>query len=425
MNIDKLENLVQNLKFLAEETIRNCMFSMDVKYFGTETKANLLLPSGDGKYNSFWVRDAAMMAESGLVSNDDLKRFVEIFAFYAQNGSETVFLENRLEIPPYAVADHVNYDGSAVFFPGTYSSGSDQGNGGYGYFPPFCDNYYFIMLVGVYVDQTGDKAVLDKQYHGISLRKKLEFAFSGYNIDEQSGLCVSDEERYTVDWGFVDTVKKTGKLLMASLLRYNAAITLSRLLAMVDDPAGCAQYQNEAQKIRSAVLENLYDESTGWFYSATGIGHQYDVWGTAYAVYSGFTRSERTLRALHLGYKDRTAVVDGYVRHILTDQDYSASSAWESSITNWNEYQNGAYWATPTGWYAYALYQYCSQTEILSDFLEHTNKYSDQGAPFEWMDADTKQVSGLRYGTSGVLPYIGAKRILEDMLLCNTRKVFE
>jgi hypothetical protein len=29
------------------------------------------------------------------------------------------------------------------------------------------------------------------------------------------------------------------------------------------------------------------------------------------------------------------------------------------------------------------------------------------------MDADTSQVSGLNYGTSGVLPYIGAKRILE------------
>ena len=257
---------------------------------------------------------------------------------------------------------------------------------------------------------------IDAVYHisaGISLRKKLEYAFAGYNIDEQSGLCVSDAERYTVDWGFVDTVKKSGKLLMASLLRCNATMTLSRLLAMLDDPAGSAQYRNEAQKIKSAVLETFYDESTGWFYSATGIGHQYDVWGTAYAVYAGITKDERTLRALYLGYKDRTAVVDGYVRHILADQDYSA---WESSITKWNEYQNGAYWATPTGWYAYALYQYHSQTDILTDFLEHTKKYTDRGAPFEWMDANTEQVSGLRYGTSGVLPYIGAKRIFEAFL---------
>ena len=102
MNIEKLESIVQDLKCLAVETIHNCMFSIDVKYFGIETKANLLLPSGDGKYDSFWVRDAAMMAESGLVPNADLKRFVDIFASYAQNGSETVFLENRLEVPPTA-----------------------------------------------------------------------------------------------------------------------------------------------------------------------------------------------------------------------------------------------------------------------------------------------------------------------------------
>ena len=32
------------------------------------------------------------------------------------------------------------------------------------------------------------------------------------------------------------------------------------------------------------------------------------------------------------------------------DRDASATSAWEKSITPHNRYQNGAYWATPTGW---------------------------------------------------------------------------
>ena len=77
------------------------------------------------------------------------------------------------------------------------------------------------------------------------------------------------------------------------------------------------------------------------------------------------------------------------------------------------EYQNGAYWATPTGWYAYALYKYNGKTDILSDFLAHTKKYADKGAPFEWTDAKTETVSGLNYGTSGVLPYIAAKKIIE------------
>lgn len=407
-------SITDTLKTLAVKTIGDCTFSKDVKYFGIESKCDILLPSGDEKYYSFWIRDAAMMAESGLIPDDDLKKYIEIIVTHAQNGEDTLFLENGLTVPAFAIADHVNYDGNAVFFPGTYSSGSNQGNGSFGFFPPFCDNYYFTMMVGYYVNQSSDWAILMKKYKGISLLQRLKYAFSGYNIDCESGLCVSDTTIYTVDWGFVDTVKKSGKLLMASLLRYNAAITLYHLLDMLGDHTDGNYYLDVAQKIKSSVLETFYDESTGWFYSATGIGHQYDVWGTAYAVYSGITSNEKTLAALYMGYKKRTAVVDGYVRHILTDNDYSKSSAWESTRSAFNEYQNGAYWSTPTGWYAYALYQYNGETDVLNDFLKHTAKYADRGAPFEWMDATTERVSGLRYGTSGVLPYIGAKRIIEN-----------
>ena len=407
-----IETVVHELKLLAEETIRNCTFSKDVDFLGTKTKFNVLLPSGDEKYGSFWVRDAAMMAQSGLVSDDDLKRYVEIFATHAQNGAEARRLENRLEIPPYAIADHINYDGCAIFFPGVWGEGNNQGDGSLGFFPPFCDNYYFIMMVKAYTDQSRDVEILRAKYREISLLDRLELAFDGYNIDPDSGLCVSDPAAYTVDWGFVDTIKKTGKLLMASLLRYNAAIALRELFEQLGE-CGKKKYGDEARRIRESILKTFFDEESGWFYSATGIGHQHDVWGTAYAVYSGITRDERTLNALYEGYKNRTAVVNGYVRQILSDCDFSESSAWESTATKLNEYQNGAYWATPTGWYAYALYLYTAQTEILSDFLEHTKKYADRGAPFEWMDADTELVSGLKYGTSGVLPYIGAKRILE------------
>lgn len=419
MNKQILNQIICDLMTIAVITVNNCTFSKKVNYFHDEKKVNILLPSGDEKYGSFWVRDVAMMAESGLISDDDLKKYVEILATYAQNGSETRILKNGLEIPPYAIADHVNYDGEAVFFPGTYSSGDDQGNGSFGYFPPFCDNYYFIMMVGYYIKQSGNISILHTNFRGMPLLKRLEYAFVGYNIDADSGLCVSDSKRYTVDWGFVDTVRKSGKLLMASLLRYNAAIMLSYILELCGEADSSKGYFFEAQKVKSSVLETFYDTNTGWLYSATGICHQYDVWATAYAVYSGITEEETTLKALYLAYKNRTAVVDGYVRHILTDHDYSASTAWESTATVLNEYQNGAYWSTPTGWYAYAIYKYNSETDILADFIKHTKKYAEKGAPFEWMDASSNIVSGLKYGTSGILPYIGAKRIWEDSSLSN------
>ena len=232
-------------------------------------------------------------------------------------------------------------------------------------------------------------------------------AFEGYNIDPCSQLCVSDGQKHTVDWGFTDTIKKSGKLLMASLLRYNAAMTLYRL--QQDQ-----RYGEIAQSIKQNVIETFYDEVSGWFYSATSIGHQFDVWATAYAVYLGIATSQNTLQALYRAYADGTAVVDGYVRQIPTDHDHADDSAWESAISAYNRYQNGGYWSTPTGWYAYALYQYNSKIDILEDFLNHTKQYHSNGTPFEWINAASDQFDGAHYGTSGVLPYIGAKHILSN-----------
>jgi len=141
------------------------------------------------------------------------------------------------------------------------------------------------------------------------------------------------------------------------------------------------------------------------------MGKQYDVWATAYAVFSEVAKESKTLEALYNAYVDKTAVVNGYVRHIRTIDNFSANSAWEQSLSPINVYQNGGYWATPTGWYAYALYLYNGKTDILEDFIKHTKAYEKSGAPFEWINKDTTDYSGLTYGTSGVLPYIGALRI--------------
>ncbi|MBQ6825449.1 MAG: hypothetical protein IJP34_02165 [Clostridia bacterium] len=406
------KEIINLLKATAIKTIADCTFGKKVNYFKEEKEVPVLLPSGDEKYVSFWVRDCAMMAESKLIPNHLLKKYIEIISTYGQNGKDAIRLENDLSIPPYSIADHINYDGKPVYFPGTYSSGNNQGSGDFGFYPPFCDNYYYIIMVSIYVEQSGDSEILNDKCNDLTIAESLEYAFAGYNIDDKSDLCISDEEKYTVDWGFVDTIKKSGKLLMASLLRYNAARKLQMLFK--DNADKYNFYKAKAEKIKKNILLEFYDNSTGWFYSATGIGKQYDVWATAYAVFSGITKEKKTLEALYNAYIDRTAVVDGYVRHILTNNDFSTNSAWESTRTEYNTYQNGAYWATPTGWYAYALYCYNQKIDILEDFIKHLNIYAKDGAPFEWIDKTTTKYSGLNYGTSGVLPYIGAIKIIEE-----------
>jgi len=406
------KNDMDFLKNLAIKTIEDCTFLKQVFYNGRQSEEFVLLPSGDEKYLSFWVRDCAMMAESGLIPDELLEKYIKIIANHGQNGKETVFLENGLLVPPYAVADHINYDGNAVYFPGTYSSGKNQGVGDFGVYPPFCDNYYYVIMVHQYIKQSGNKKILNEICTNLTLEESVEFAFKGYNIDPESDLCISDSEKYTVDWGFVDAIKKSGKLLMASLLRYNAAMALKEIFN--HDSVKSEYYAKKAQKIKKNIISEFYDEKSGWLYSATGIGKQYDVWATAYAVFSGVTKEKNTLEALYNAYVNKTAVVDGYVRHILTNNDFSVDSAWEISRTSYNKYQNGGYWATPTGWYAYALYLYNKKTDILEDFIMHTKKYENNGAPFEWINESTTENSGSNYGTSGVLPFIGMSKIMEE-----------
>ena len=305
-----MEALVNRLRALAERTITDCTFTKRATYLGREEDTPVLLPSGDEKYLSFWVRDAAMMAESGLLPDGDLRRSLEIIALCGQNGAEERHLKHGLRVPPFAVADHINYDGRPVFFPGTYESGEDQGGGKYGYLPPFCDNYFFVLLAAQYIRQSGDLAILGREYGGMTLTERLCRAADGYGIDEESDLCVSDAEAYTVDWGFVDTVKKTGKLLMASLLRHNAHRALGRMLSAIGDDR-CKQYLTKSEKIAGSVRDTFYDGTTGWLFSATGIGHQHDVWATAYAVFSGVISNRKALAALAVAYRDRTAVADG------------------------------------------------------------------------------------------------------------------
>ena len=413
-----MENIIRiadKLKAMALKTINDCTFEKTARYFEKEEKTRVLLPSGDEKYRSFWVRDAAMMAESGLVSNADLKRYVEIIACCGQNGENAVRLKNDLEIPPFAIADHINYDGKAVFFPGTYSSGEDQGRGNFGFFPPFCDNFYFIIMVCQYINQSGDYQILQNEYNGLSLLTRVEKAFACYNIDDITGLCASDAQKYTVDWGFVDTVKKSGKLLMASLLRYNSGVMLSEVFGVIGQKEKQKILDAETQKIKKSIIDTFYDAKTGWFYSATGLCRQYDVWATAYAVFLNIATEDKTLEALWQGYRDKSAVVDGQIRHVLTTNNFSPESAWESAISKMNTYQNGAYWATPTGWYAYALYKYNRRVDILDDFYAHYENYKDKGAPFEWINDKTEIFSGLHYGTSGVLPYVGVSKIINEM----------
>ena len=68
------------------------------------------VPGGDGKYPSFWVRDAVMICRSGLIPLAEMMAMCRLI-LVMQNQAETRFLANGLRITPWAIADHINLPG--------------------------------------------------------------------------------------------------------------------------------------------------------------------------------------------------------------------------------------------------------------------------------------------------------------------------
>lgn len=397
------QQITARLRALAEKTVADCTFVKRALYTGEEKDTFLLLPSGDEKYGSFWVRDAVFMSESGVVPADRMREMLTAIASCGQNGTETRYLANGLIIPPYAVADHINYNGKPVYYPGTCADGDDQGDGTFGIYPPFCDNYCFILLAAAYLRATADRAVLAENFSGMTLLSRLRGALAGYNIEKDTGLCVSDEDRFTVNWGFVDTVRQSGALLFASLLRFAAA----RAMAEIDGEKR-EEHLSLCATLRESIQARFYDEKSGFFF-ADDTDRQKDVWGTAYAVFLGIGNAESS-RALAAAYQDGRAGKDGYIRHILTNEDAApGKTAWRRCLAAYGSYQNGALWATPLGWYLYAVRQTdpALAHRMAEEFLAHTERYAPAGAPFEYIRPDMSETSGCLYGTSGILPYLG------------------
>ena len=407
------------LQQTTQRVLDHCRIKQDIIIDGQVRQLILHVPSGDFKYNSFWIRDASMMASSGLIPSGEILGWLQLIAA-GQNGHETRILANGLKVLPWSIADHINFDGQPVFFPGTYSSGHDQGNGSYGYYPP-CDNaYYFIELARQYYHLSGDIRIFTQSFSGIRLLDRLESAFGSTVIDPDRQLCRSIMPEHTVDWGFCDAIAKSGLLLYPSLLRHQAAICLADLHRALNAIDKAADYLDLAEQIKSEILRNFSDES-GWLLSATEVCRQKDVWGTAYAVWTGALEGDhlqQSLNALANGYQKGNIVNDfGYIRHISEDEDaFPGGTAWETGYRNcrYNVYQNGGYWAAPIGWYLYALSCFDQHLvgQMLYQYMEHCQSRAQDGAPFEWISRDGSTVDGRLYGASAALPFAAVRRII-------------
>ena len=384
--------------------------------YGPNTTGITLISPG-GNYPALWTRDFAMSLDCGLISAEEILPQFRLLA-RCQNGDKERHLPSGGIIPPFSIVDHVNLSGGAVFYPGTYSSGDDQGCPPWGPLPPADDHFYFVHIAHVLWKMLGQTGFLEEKIEGMSLFDRVERAFASPESDAKTGAIIATKERRAVGFGFQDSVYLQGAMSFATLLRYRAAKQLSELCRAKDRPRSAAKYEVIARCI-VANIERVFllpAAQDGWLRAATEIGRQPDVWATLFALHLGVlsrksaTRARKTIAAA-VRAPGNTVEYQGAIRHVPSDRYFKPGQCWESGGTGVNTYQSGAFWHTPTGWLVEALQRVDSELarEVSDRFIEHLKggdfrKGGAQGAPWECFGIKMAGAQNPVYMTSVTLP---------------------
>jgi hypothetical protein len=383
------------------------------------TGDTLIRPGGRTCYPAMWVRDFSMSLDSLLITPKEAQHHLALIA-RCQNGPTERKLKSGGIIPPFAIPDHINFDGGAVFYPGTMSAGDDQGGEPFGILPSADDHYEFIHIAHHPFIQR--KLDLTARFaDGLPLRDSLIRAFHAVETDESTGGMVrTTAPRRFVGFGFCDTVYLTGLLLFPSLLRHRAALELA---AMLQD----ATYTKTAAGIADHLVPIFSDVGRvgGWLVAATEVGRQPDVWGTLYALHRNLLPPDFAAAARDTvadAVRRGTIVLDGGVRHVPTDHDFSPAGAWEKVAAGvaLNTYQNGAYWHTPSGWLIAALWPSHRELaqDVLRQYIGHLREQDfrrgqDFGAPWECFGRDGAARQNAVYMTSVTVPLGVIRQLFE------------
>ncbi|MGB0605276.1 MAG: hypothetical protein ACPGRY_09985 [Candidatus Latescibacterota bacterium] len=387
-------------------------------YGPNATGGTLIRPGGRDCYPSYWIRDFAMSLECGLVSPAEMEHALRLTASRQQ--STDWHTPSGSLVPRGAIADHITFDGKPIFFPG--SMDYDKQGQPWGYYPSLDDHFFFVDIAWQLISQGNRLDILDAVIEGMSLLDRLDLAFAVPSVDADTQLVCCDEEKRGVSFGFTDIVVHTGYLLFCSLLRFRAAKQLAQMHQLRGAQQRAQAYEAIAQTAATSIRSTFALEN-GLLKASTGKSAQVDVWGSAFAVYCGLWDGEdgqRACSALAHALSQGTIAWRGNIRHVPTDGDHSAESAWEQVVGQWpkNHYQNGAYWNTPTGWVCYAVAQVDGRaarqlaTEYVDQLREDDFRQGPEfGAPYECIHPQGDHRQNPVYLTSMTCPLAAFKRL--------------
>ncbi|MCC6442099.1 MAG: hypothetical protein IT210_01440 [Armatimonadetes bacterium] len=332
-------------------------------------------PQVGSGYEAFWLRDYAYMLEGniGAFSGRELK---DAYLFFLAGQREDG-----------AMVDCIKFDGTPVYMPGYGTMGKN----------PVADGSQFTVDMAWHTyRKTKDREMIAQTVD------KLVKAMRAVPRNPKTGLThiVPGPEWDRCPYGFTDSVRKQGDELFSSLLFVQASRQLADLLKAAGRSEEAKAWRKEAGAVAAQARRIFWDKSPGLFRAATVQCREPDIWGSAFAVYLGVaSRSQAEAVARYFKEHYGEIVKRGQVRH-------TPGGVWWEVADAREEYQNGAYWATPVGWFVYAL-DLADPSLAEKTVIDMANDFRETGDVNECVNDRYKNVPN--YVVSAALPLDGIR----------------
>jgi hypothetical protein len=301
------------LEALAQECLAACR--------ATATDGTVLFyPDGSAHYAALWTRDFAYMVEGAGRLMDPAEVLAAIDYLLAGQREDGVIPDRR------------QADGLSVYCAGPVDNplGED---------PPTDNAQFIIKAVAAYVRLTGEVDAF------LARRNALYRAIEQVPLNED-GLVLVDHNRPHSEYGFADCVGKTGNVFFTTVLYWEACQVLAELCALSEFHDEAHEWYERAEWTWRRI-QDFWDEEAGLFWAASRDCHQLDLWGSLYAcVVRVASKSQMGHIAAYFGAHWDEVTLAGQIRHL------PAGETWQRLLTPVpaGTYQNGGFWATPSGW---------------------------------------------------------------------------
>lgn len=331
-------------------------------------------------YEAFWLRDYAYTLEGAADAYSD-KELTDACRLFVRSMDANG-----------AGVDCVKFDGTPIYMPGYGTMGDN----------PVADGSQFTVDMAWHTWQkTKDRQLLEE------IIEPLIKTMNAVPRAPDTGLVyIKPGDGASWDrcpYGFTDTIRKEGNVLFCSLLYVQAGRQLAELLEALGRSGEANTWKADSERVAASIRTVFWDDDTGLFRAATHRCREHDIWGSAFAVYLGVA-DEAQAKQVAAYFKDHYGeiVQEGQIRHL------PGGVYWEKGCER-DTYQNGGYWATPTGWFVYTL-NLADPALADQTVIDMVVSFQKTGA-CEWIFGEKRVLPN--YLASAALPLAGIRAMLE------------